>query len=192
MLLLWRCCEQSALPEGHGQPAVEEGLPSYALRLQQAADDLGLKDCQLSTRATPPWSTALLETSLLGYRCPAPTTGMLAATKVYTAVQSCLRSRSGTGMKVPWYVNMDTSTCLATWALPRRLSLKPDQRAMRACSLEGESGAQGCGVRVRQDRAHDSRQLDQASAQGQAHLLLQGHGSHVNTPAGTRALSQPA
>ena len=46
---------------------------------------------------------------------------------------------------------------------------------------KGESGAQGRGVRVCQNRAHDSRQLDQASAQGQAHLLPQGHGCHVNT-----------
>ena len=36
----------------------------------------------------------------------------------------------------PWIFgvcDMATNTCLATWALPRRLSLKPDQRAMRAC-----------------------------------------------------------
>ena len=33
-----------------------------------------------------------------------------------------------TGMKVPWYVNMDTSTCLATWALLRRLTLPADLR----------------------------------------------------------------
>jgi hypothetical protein len=38
---------------------------------------------------------------------------------------------AGTGMKVPWWVNMDTRTCLATCALPRRLSRKPDQCALR-------------------------------------------------------------
>ena len=57
------------------------------LRLQQAAYDLGLESCRLgsdvSTRAMPPWLTALLETSLLGYRCAS---GVLASTKVYTAV----------------------------------------------------------------------------------------------------------
>jgi len=79
----------------------------------------------MSTRAMPPCWSVLLETSLLGYRSAAPaTTGRLAATKMYTDVQSCLRRCSGTGMKVPWYVNMATNTCLATCALPRRLSLK--------------------------------------------------------------------
>ena len=50
------------------------------LRLQQAAYDLGLESCQLgsdvSTRAMPPWSTALLETSLLGYRCASGVFGL--------------------------------------------------------------------------------------------------------------------
>ena len=58
------CCEHLLCREGHGQPAVEEGLPGYALRLQQAADDLGLESCQLGSE-----SIALLETSLQGRRC---------------------------------------------------------------------------------------------------------------------------
>ena len=49
VLLLWRCCEHLLCPEGHGQPAVEEGLSGYALRVQQAADDLGLESCQLGS-----------------------------------------------------------------------------------------------------------------------------------------------
>ena len=48
-LLLWRCAEDLPCCERHGEPAVEEGLPGYVLRLQQAADDLGLESCQLGS-----------------------------------------------------------------------------------------------------------------------------------------------
>ncbi len=49
VLLLWRCAEDLPCCERHGEPAVEEGLPGYVLRLQQAADDLGLESCQLGS-----------------------------------------------------------------------------------------------------------------------------------------------
>ena len=48
-------------------------------------------------------SMAAHEMALLGNRCAAPAAaGRLAATKVYTDVQSCLRMSAGTGTKVPW------------------------------------------------------------------------------------------
>ncbi len=95
------CCCCGGVRERHEEPAVKEGLPGYVLRLQQVADDLGLEWARMSTKAMPPRGTALLETPLLGgwYAAPA-TTGRLAATKMYTAVQSCL-SCFVTGMTVP-------------------------------------------------------------------------------------------
>ena len=47
------CCCCEGVPEAlfmferHGEPAAEEGLPSNALRLQEAADDVCLECCQL-------------------------------------------------------------------------------------------------------------------------------------------------
>ena len=57
----------------------------------------------MSTRAMPPCCKVRAEMALLGKRCAAPAAaGRLAATKVYTDVQSCLRTSAGTGTKVPW------------------------------------------------------------------------------------------
>ena len=51
----------------------------------------------------PPCCKVRAEMALLGNRCAAPAAaGRLAATKVYTDVQSCLRMSAGTGMKVPF------------------------------------------------------------------------------------------
>ena len=51
----------------------------------------------------PPCCKVRAEMALLGNRCAAPAAaGRLAATKVYTDVQSCLRMSAGTGTKVPW------------------------------------------------------------------------------------------
>ena len=69
VLLLWRCAEDLPCCERHEEPAVEEGLPGNVLRLQQRPMILAWRavSCaRMSTIAMPPWSTALLETSLLG------------------------------------------------------------------------------------------------------------------------------
>jgi hypothetical protein len=49
VLLLRGCAEALFSCERHGEPAAEESLPSDALRLQEAADDLGLECCQLGS-----------------------------------------------------------------------------------------------------------------------------------------------
>ena len=54
VLLLRGCAEELLCCERHGEPAVKAAFASYALRLQQAASDLGLKTvswARMSTRA---------------------------------------------------------------------------------------------------------------------------------------------
>ena len=69
VLLLWRCAEDLPCCERHGEPAVEEGLPGYVSGSSRRPMILAWRAvswARMSTRAMPPWSTALLETSLLG------------------------------------------------------------------------------------------------------------------------------
>lgn len=86
----------------------------------------------------PPSFTAQKQVSFPEFRADVPPrSGLFAATKVCSAMNRLFSNWLGPGIEMAWKVTLEASSCLATYALPCKLSLKPGQRAILPPPSEG-------------------------------------------------------